>query len=73
MTIYLLDGSGNRIASTTTDANGKYAFTDLQPGTYGTEEIQPAGYLEGGDLVGSAGGTLSGPDKILGAPVGSPA
>ena len=60
VTIYLLDGSGNRIASTTTDANGKYAFTDLTPGVYGVEEIQPAGYLEGGDRVGSAGGKLDG-------------
>ena len=52
VTIYLLDGTGNRIASTTTDANGKYAFTDLKPGVYGVEEIQPAGYLEGSDQRG---------------------
>ena len=32
VTIYLLDGSGNRIATTTTDENGKYSFTDLDAG-----------------------------------------
>ena len=71
VTIYLLDGSGNRIASTTTDSNGKYSFTDLKPGVYGVEEIQPAGYLEGSDQVGSAGGTLDGPDRILDAQLDS--
>jgi serine-aspartate repeat-containing protein C/D/E len=67
ITIWLLDSSGNRIKSTTTNSNGKYSFTDLTPGVYGVEEIQPSGYLEGGDQVGSAGGQLSGYDKILSA------
>ena len=71
VTVYLLDSSGNQITSTTTDANGKYAFTDLLPGTYGTADVQPSGYLQGGDSVGSAGGTLSGPNKILGAQLAS--
>ena len=71
VTIYLLDGSGSRITSTTTDANGKYAFTDLKPGMYGTEEIQPAAYLEGSNAVGTAGGTLDGPDRILNAQLDS--
>ena len=55
VTVYLLDSSGNQITSTTTDANGKYAFTDLLPGTYGTADVQPSGYLQGGDLVGNEG------------------
>ncbi|MEN6452324.1 MAG: SdrD B-like domain-containing protein [Thermoguttaceae bacterium] len=67
VTVYLLDSSGNRLRSTVTDANGKYAFTDLTPGIYGVEEVQPASYLEGGDQVGTAGGTLDGYDKILSA------
>ena len=70
VTIWLLDGSGNRITSTTTNSSGKYSFTNLTPGTYGVEEIQPSGYLEGGDQVGSAGGQLSGPDEILNAQLG---
>ena len=71
VTIWLLDSSGNRITSTTTNSNGKYSFTNLKPGVYGVEEIQPSGYLEGGDQVGSAGGQLSGPDDILQAQLGS--
>jgi serine-aspartate repeat-containing protein C/D/E len=71
VTIYLLDGAGNRIASTTTDQNGKYAFTDLTPGVYGVEEVQPTAYLEGGDAVGSAGGQLDGYDRILQAQLDS--
>ena len=59
VTIWLLDGSGNRITSTTTNSSGKYSFTNLNPGVYGVEEIQPSGYLEGSDQVGSAGGQLA--------------
>jgi hypothetical protein len=64
VTVCLLNGSGTRIGSTTTDGNGKYAFVDLAPGVYGIEEVQPAGYLEGADRVGSAGGALDGPNFI---------
>ena len=71
VTIYLLDGAGHRIASTTTDGNGKYVFDNLTPGVYGVEEIQPSGYLEGGDQVGSAGGNLDGADRILKAQLDS--
>jgi serine-aspartate repeat-containing protein C/D/E len=67
VTVYLLDSTGTRIDSTTTDAKGKYSFTDLEPGVYGVEEIQPDGYLEGGDQVGTAGGSLDGVDRILAA------
>ncbi len=66
VTVHLLDSAGNRIATTLTDANGEYEFTGLAPGTYGVEEIQPAGYLDGGDHVGSEGGSLQAPDTIVG-------
>ena len=65
VTVYLLDASGTPIDSTTTSENGKYFFGDLMPGIYGVEEVQPAGYLEGGDAVGSAGGQLDGYNRIL--------
>jgi len=71
VTIYLLDAADKRIASTVTAADGTYQFVDLDPGTYGLEEIQPAGFLDGNERVGSAGGVLSGNDrmaKILLAP-----
>ena len=33
-------------------------FTNLKPGVYGVEEVQPAGYLDSKDHVGSAGGAI---------------
>jgi serine-aspartate repeat-containing protein C/D/E len=59
------------VATTVTDANGKYSFTNLPPGTYCVVEIQPSGYLEGGDQVGTvngvASGTLDGSNRICSA------
>jgi len=66
VTIHLLDASGNRIATTQTDAKGEYVFKGLAPGLYGVEEIQPDGYFDGCDRVGSAGGKLRAPDSIVG-------
>jgi serine-aspartate repeat-containing protein C/D/E len=72
VTIYLLDGSGNRTnISTTTDANGEYIFTGLEPGVYGVEEIQPPEYFEGCNRVGSAGGSKDGVNRIITVPLGS--
>ena len=65
VTVYLLNSSGERIDSTTTDADGKYFFCQLMPGTYGVEEIQPDGYFDGTDQVGTAGGSLFTPDSIV--------
>ena len=59
VTVYLLDSSGERIGSTKTDTNGEYRFDNLEPGTYGVEEVQPANYLDGDEKVGSAGGVLA--------------
>jgi protocatechuate 3,4-dioxygenase beta subunit len=65
VTMYLLDSQGNRVATAVTDESGYYAFQNLTPGTYSVEEVQPANYLEGSNAVGSAGGTLNGPDKTI--------
>ncbi|MDZ7618812.1 MAG: SdrD B-like domain-containing protein, partial [Patescibacteria group bacterium] len=71
VTVRLLDASGNVIATTVTDAQGEYRFEGLVPGIYHVNEIQPSGYLDGCDQVGSAGGQLVGPDTIGSIPVTS--
>ena len=42
----LLDADGNPVKPVTTDANGKYVFTNLLPGPYGVTFTIPAGYSE---------------------------
>jgi hypothetical protein len=42
--------------TTTTDAYGNYSFTGLRAGLYSIWETQPAGYTDGIDYVGTAGG-----------------
>ncbi|HMK44253.1 MAG TPA: SdrD B-like domain-containing protein, partial [Dissulfurispiraceae bacterium] len=59
--VELLNGSGTVIATITTDANGNYSFTNLQPGTYSLREPnQPANTSNGITTPGAVanGGTL---------------
>ena len=42
--LQLLDGGGNVVATTTTSADGKYALTNILPGTYSIRETQPNGF-----------------------------
>ena len=66
--INLYDGDGTLIATTTTNANGEYSFTNLLPGTYTIEEITPPGLIDGGDHIGKIDGiqvgNLDGNDRI---------
>jgi serine-aspartate repeat-containing protein C/D/E len=55
--IDLLDMEGNVIATTFTDADGEYSFTDLPKGIYQIREHQPTEYYDGGERIGTAGGT----------------
>jgi hypothetical protein len=48
-----------------TDADGAYIFSNLRPGSYFITETQPAGYLQGIDTVGTAGGSLVTTDQFL--------
>jgi uncharacterized repeat protein (TIGR01451 family) len=41
--VYLLDGSGNKIDSTITKADGSYKFDSLTSGTYTVQFVAPAG------------------------------
>ena len=45
-TIELTDADGALIDSAVTDADGNYAFTGLEPGTYGIREVQQAGWTQ---------------------------
>ncbi|MCC7475043.1 MAG: hypothetical protein IT425_06575, partial [Pirellulales bacterium] len=69
--IDLRDNQGNLLATTTTDANGEYFFDGLPPGIYQVFEHQPAGYYDGGDRVGTAGGVRSANDTISQIAIGS--
>ncbi|GAB6165179.1 hypothetical protein JCM19992_11790 [Thermostilla marina] len=71
VTIELLDSQGKVVATTQTDDSGRYAFTGLAPGVYGVHELQPEGYFDGGDHVGSEGGSLLPPDSIVEIPLAS--
>ncbi len=57
--IQLLNDRGEVVKETRTDAEGKYRFDQLPPGVYSVREIQPAGYLQGGQKIGSGGGKSS--------------
>lgn len=59
VTIELLNSTNVVIATTTTDVNGEYSFTNLTPGTYSVREIQPPQYLTSGEHVGSHGGVAT--------------
>jgi Transposase DDE domain group 1 len=47
-----------------TDPEGAYVFLNLRPGSYTITEAQPAGYAQGTDSVGTAGGSLSATDQF---------
>ncbi|AFZ28073.1 conserved repeat protein [Cylindrospermum stagnale PCC 7417] len=42
--VNLLNASGNVIATTNTDADGLYSFSNLQPGDYKVQFVQPNGF-----------------------------
>lgn len=65
VTIRLIDQAGREVAVTQTDAEGRYAFTDILPGTYSVVEEQPAGYFPGDARAGSAGGSVPSPNQIV--------
>ena len=51
VTIRLLDESGQQIAQTQTDSQGRYEFEGLGPGNYTIVEEQPDGYFDGGAVA----------------------
>jgi protocatechuate 3,4-dioxygenase beta subunit len=59
VTVQLLDQNGNQLAQTTTNDQGFYQFTDLVPGTYGVQDVQPSGYFAEAAVAGSQGGAVA--------------
>lgn len=60
------DDQGNAISrSLTSDADGTYIFPNLPPGSYYITESQPAGYLQGIDAAGTAGGSVVATDQFF--------
>ncbi|WP_298624811.1 SdrD B-like domain-containing protein, partial [uncultured Zoogloea sp.] len=45
VTVKLLNSAGSVVATTTTDANGNYLFTNLTPGDYSAQVVAPTGYF----------------------------
>lgn len=66
VSVVLWNNAGEQVASTTTDANGAYRFTGLQPGSYRITEVQPQGWLDGKERVGSHGGSTPENDEFIG-------
>ncbi len=71
VTITLLDATGIVVATTLTDAAGRYKFTGLKPGDYSVRQQQPAGYFQGGQKAGSGGGDDSQTDVISSIGIGA--
>ena len=63
-----LDDRGQAVSRTaTTDANGVYAFLDLRPSSaagYTIRELQPAGYVDGLDILGTVNGVAVGNNSV---------
>jgi len=49
----------------TTAADGSWSIAGLMPGNYFVEEVQPAGYLDGLDAAGTAGGVAHNPGDTI--------
>ncbi|QDV58092.1 MSCRAMM family protein [Rosistilla oblonga] len=61
----LYDADGTLIATTLTNANGFYEFTDLAPGSYSVIQVQPNGYFDGDQHAGTTDGDDSGLNSIV--------
>ena len=60
VTIQLFNAAGELVGETTTDAEGKYLFSNLAAGEYSVREIQPSEYVDGKDRLGAVDGKAVG-------------
>lgn len=68
--VELYDSAGNLVDTTQTDSSGAYEFTNLPAGGYTVRELQPVGWLHGGQMAGSHGGDDSAADVISSVAIG---
>src|SRR5205085_2608386 len=67
VTVNLLDATGTAVLATTaTDANGLYHFTNLTPGSYEVQFVTPAGYSVSPKDAGGNDATDSDADAATG-------
>ena len=64
VSVELRNEHGELLRTTTTDVDGRYAFSDLEPGRYEVVEHQPDGFFHGGQVLGDAGGEILGADHL---------
>ncbi|MCA9189016.1 MAG: carboxypeptidase regulatory-like domain-containing protein, partial [Planctomycetales bacterium] len=62
--IDLLNTGGQVIATTHTDSDGRYRFSDIPAGEYSVREHQVVDYFHGGQVAGSGGGNIDVADVI---------
>lgn len=60
VSIQLFNENNELVAETVTDANGNYEFDELLPGTYSVVEVQPGGFIDGADVLGTVDGQTVG-------------
>ncbi len=71
VTMQLRDAEGRLVGETTTDAQGRYSFTNLAPGEYSVVQQQPSDYFDLGQSAGTGGGDASGVNQIVAIPLSS--
>ena len=60
------DDRGQPVCRTArTDLYGRYSFGNLRPGDYYVREVQPKGFADGKDSVGSLGGRVNRNDEFF--------
>ncbi len=66
VSVKLLSAAGAVLSTTTTDANGNYLFSNLNPGSYAVQVVAPSGYVFTGKDQGGNDATDSDFDPVTG-------